>query len=207
MFKNIIFDWSGVIKNAVEDHGWVVNRMLKALGGQEMTLEGIKQNWEQPYMRFWNKYFPDMTLAEEQKIYYEAISSKDCPPAKLYPGIAELIEKVKGQGVFMAVLSSDPVATIFSEIKKFDLENVFVEVLANIHDKSEVIHDLVKRNNFKPKETVFIGDTNHEIEAGKQAGVKTIVVTWGFYPEDRLKALGPDYLAHNIEELENILLK
>jgi len=207
MFKNIIFDWSGVIKDAVEDHGWVVNRMFKILGGKGMTLEEMKQNWEQPYMKFWNRYYPDMTLAEEQKIYYEAISSKDCPPAKVYSGIAELIKKVKGQGVFMAVLSSDPVTTIFSEIKKFDLENIFVEVLANIHDKSEVIHDLVKRNNFKLKETVFIGDTNHEIESGKQAGVKTIAVTWGFYPEDRLKALSPDYLVHNIKELESILLK
>ena len=95
MIKNIIFDWSGVIKDAVEDHGWVVNKMFKNLGGKEMSLEEMQQNWEQPYMKFWNKYFPNMTLEEEQKVYYETISSKNCPSAKSYPGIVKLIKELK----------------------------------------------------------------------------------------------------------------
>jgi len=86
------------------------------------------------------------------------------------------------------------------------LENIFGEVAVNVHDKKEEITDLIKRNNFNPKETVFIGDTNLEIEAGKLAGTKTMAVTWGFYAENRLKLLNPDYLVHSVKELENILL-
>lgn len=207
MFKNIIFDWSGVIKDAVEDHVWVINKMFKNLGAKKMTLEEMQQNWEQPYMKFWNKYYPEMTLEEEQKIYYEAILSEDCPPAKPYPGVVELIKEIKGRGVFMAVLSSDAPETVLPEIKNFNLENIFNDLEIKVHDKSEVIEDLIKRNNFKKEETVFIGDTNHEIEVGKKAGIKTIAVTWGFYPENRLASLSPDYIVHNIEELEKILLK
>jgi phosphoglycolate phosphatase len=206
MFKNIIFDWSGVIKDAVEDHVWVINRMFKNLGAKEMTLEEMQQNWEQPYMKFWNKYYPEMTLEEEQKIYYQAILHEDCPPAKPYPGIVGLIKKLKKKNIFMAVLSSDAPETVLPEIKNFDLENIFDDLEIKVHDKSEVIESLISRNNFKKEETVFIGDTNHEIEVGKSAGIKTIAVTWGFYPENRLKALNPDYLVHNIKELEDILL-
>lgn len=205
-FKNIIFDWSGVIKDAVEDHVWVVNRMFKNLRGKEIDLEEMRQNWEQPYMKFWNKYYPEMTLEQEQKAYYEAILSKDCPPPKPYPGIVELIKKLKRKGFFMAILSSDAPETVFPEIKKFGLENIFDDLEVKVHDKSEMIEDLIKRNNFLKKETVFVGDTNHEIEVGKQAGIKTIAVTWGFYPENRLKVLNPDFLVHNIKELEEILL-
>jgi dTMP kinase len=206
IIKNVIFDWSGVIKDAVQDHVWVVNRMFKNLGDKEINLEEIRQNWEQPYMKFWNKYYPEMTLEEEQKIYYEAILSKDCPPAKIYPGIIELIKKLKTRGVAMAVLSSDPPETLLEEVKKFGLENIFCEVINKIHDKADGINGLMERNNFKKEETVFIGDTNHEIEVGKRADIKTIAVTWGLYPEDRLKALNPDFLVHNIKELEEILL-
>jgi phosphoglycolate phosphatase len=206
MFKNIIFDWSGVVKDAVEDHVWVVNKMFKNLGGKEISLEEMRQNWEQPYMKFWNKYYPDMNLEEEQKVYYEAILDKSCPPAKAYPGIVEFLKRLKSKGFVMVILSSDPPETIFNEIKKFDLENIFSESVVKAHDKSEEIEGLIKRNNFKKEETVFIGDTNHEIEVGKQAGTKTIAVTWGFYPENRLKALNPDFLVHNIKELEEILL-
>ena len=206
MIKNIIFDWSGVIKDALRSHIWVVNKMIKTMGGKEMSLKEIKENWEQPYMNFWNKYYPKLTLEEEQKLYYEVVLRKDCPESDAYPGIIELIKKLKQKGVLMVVLSSDSPKTLFPEMKRFGLENIFGEVMVNIHDKGEVIHELMERNSFKPEETVFIGDSNHEIEAGKQANVKTIAVTWGFCTEEKLKSMKPDFLAHNIKELEEILL-
>jgi len=206
-FKNIIFDWSGVIKDAVIDHGWVVNKMFEKLGGKGIDLDEMRQNWEQPYMKFWNKYYPKMTLEEEQKIYYEAILDKDCPSARAYPGIVELIKRLKNRGFAMVILSSDPQKTLFDEMDKFGLKDIFIDSVVNIHDKSREIEALIKRNNFKKEETVFVGDTNHEIEVGRLAGIKTVAVTWGLYPENRLEALNPDYLVHNIEELEKVLLK
>lgn len=206
MFKNIIFDWSGVIKDAVVAHVWVVNRMLEKLGGKEISLEELKKNWEQLYMNFWKKYYPKLTLEEEQKLYYKVILRKDCPESDAYPGIVELIRKLKDNGLSMAVLSSDPPETLFPDIKRFGLENIFGEVVAKIHDKAEVIHELIERNNFKKEETIFIGDSNHEVEAGKGAGIKTAAVIWGFCTEEKLKATSPDFLVHNIKELEEVLL-
>jgi len=206
MFRNIIFDWSGVIKDAVVHLDWVVNRMFQDFGGGQMTIREIRENWEQPYMKFWNKYFPELKLEEEQKIYYKAISDKDCPKAGAYPGIVDFIKRLKSKGVSMVILSSDPPETLFPEMEQFGLENIFDEAVVKIHDKSEEIEGLIMRNNFKKEETVFIGDSNHEIEVGKQAGIKTVAVTWGFGTEEKLKAKGPDYLVHNIKELEDALL-
>jgi HAD superfamily hydrolase (TIGR01509 family) len=206
MFKHIIFDWSGPIKDILDSHFWVVTKMFEKVGIKGVTLEEMRENWEQPYMLFYNKYVPEWTLKDEQRIFHEVISREDCPEPCSYKGIVELIKKLKKKGVSMVVLSSDPVNTIFPEIKKFGLENVFSEVIANVHDKGEEIDELIEKNGFDPKETVFIGDTNHEIEVGKQAGVKTIAVTWGFCTEKRLRATNPDYLVYNIKELEKILL-
>ena len=149
---------------------------------------------------------PEWTIEEEQKIYYEVINREDCPKSRSYEGIVELIKTLKEKKVSMVILSSDPSITLFSEIKEFGLEDIFSEVITNSHDKAEEIHGLIKRNNFNPEETVFIGDSNHEVEVGKQAGVKTIAVTWGFCTEEKLKSTGPDFLVHNIKELEEILL-
>jgi phosphoglycolate phosphatase len=106
----------------------------------------------------------------------------------------------------MVVLSSDPLKKILAEEKDYGLENIFDEIIADVYDKAEKIEELIKKNNFKKKETVFIGDSNHEVEVGKQAGIKTLAVTWGFCSENRLKSTNPDYLVHNIKELEEILL-
>lgn len=205
--KNIIFDWSGVIKDATENHVWIINKMIEKYGSdRQIDLLELREIWEQPYMKFWNKIFPEMTLEEEQKIYKEIILSDICPHCGSYEGIVELIKKLKEKGFLITVLSSDLKDTIFPEIKSYGLENIFDEVVTDIHDKKEEIGNLIKRNNFNPEETAFVGDTNLEIEAGKLVGVKTIAVTWGFYSEDRLKKLNPDYIVHNVKELENILL-
>ena len=207
MFKYVIFDWSGPIKEVVDSHYWVVSRMFEELGVKEISIQEMRENWEQPYMIFWQKYHPGMTLQEEQNLYYKIIARKDCPKPSVYGGIVELIKKLKKKNVSMVVLSSDPTGTLFSELKIFGLENVFDDIMSNIHDKAEEIHKLIERNNFKKEETVFIGDSNHEVEVGRDAGIKTIAVTWGFCTEEKLKATSPDYLVHNIKELEEVLLK
>jgi phosphoglycolate phosphatase len=206
MFKNIIFDWSGPIKEVVESHFWVVSRMFEKLGTKKISLQEARESWEQPYMRFWKKYYPELTLDDEQKLYYEIVSMKGYPKSRAYKGVIELIKKLKKKGVLLAVLSSDPTERLLSEIKQFGLENIFEKIITNVHDKAEKIHELVGKNKFDKKETVFIGDSNHEIEVGKGAGIKTIAVTWGFSTEEKLKSTNPDYLVHNIKELEKILL-
>lgn len=206
MIRNIIFDWSGVIKDAIASHIWVVNRMFKKFGIKEISLEELKQNWEQPYMLFFNKYLPNLTIQEEQAAYKEIIFHQDCPKSEAFPGIVTLIKQLKRKNIFLAVISSDLPDMVFPEIKKYDLENIFNDVITNVHDKVEAICDLIRKYNLNPEETFFVGDSNHEIKAGKQAEVKTIAVTWGFSTEQRLKLENPDFIVHNLKELEKIIL-
>ena len=97
-------------------------------------------------------------------------------------------------------------ASFFDEIEKFGLDNIFDYKIVDVHDKSEGLKEIIKKNNLNIEETVIIGDSNHEVEVGKEVGIKTIAVTWGFNTEEYLKSKNPDYLVHNIKELEEILL-
>lgn len=204
MIKNIIFDWSGVIKDAFKSCLYAVNKIFRVFGAKEMSSEELRENWEQPHMNFYNKYLPNLTPEGQTKIYKQAMS--EYGPGKEYPGIVKLIKKMREKGIRMAVLSADLSETLLEELKNFGLEGVFDEVITNIEDKETVIHGLIKRNNFNPKETIFIGDTNHEIEVGKKEGIITGAVTWGFCNEEKLKAMNPDFLIHNLEELEAVII-
>jgi len=203
-FKYIIFDWSGVINDSVENHLCVVNKMFKELGVEEITLEELKENWEQPYMRFYNKYLPNLTIEEQKIAYRKAVF--ECPKGKPYPGIVNILKEFKKAGIKMAILSSDLPETLQPEIKSFGLENIFIDVITDVHDKSEGMYELIARNDFKKEETIFIGDSNHEIEEGKSAGVKTGAVTWGFSTEKKLRDLNPDFLIRNLNDLKSVIL-
>jgi phosphoglycolate phosphatase-like HAD superfamily hydrolase len=204
MIKNIIFDWSGVINDSVENQLVVVNKIFKSHGGREISLSEMKENWVQPYMLFYNRYLPYLTIEEEQADYRKAM--QESPKSKPFSGIVEVLKNFKEEGVKMVILSSDFPETLLSEIDYFGLESIFSDIITNVHDKSESIHKLVEKNNFKREETIFIGDSNHEIEEGKKAGVKTGAVTWGYSPKEKLEALKPDFLINNLEELKLAIL-
>jgi len=202
--KNIIFDWSGVINDSVENHLCVANKMFEELGGPKISLEEMKENWVQPYMLFYNKFLPNLTLEQEEIAYKKAILQ--CPKGKVYLGIVDLLKDFKEKGIKMVILSSDLPETLFAEIKSFGLENIFIDIITHVYDKKEGLKELMKRNNFKKEETIFIGDSNHEVEEGKNAGVLTGAVTWGYATKAKLESLKPDFLINNLEELKTAIL-
>ncbi len=204
MINGIIFDWSGVVKDCVLDQFACVNKIFAHFGVQQITLKEFQENWRQPYMDFYHKYMPQVTREEEQEVYRRV--SAENPRAKEYPGISDFIKKLKQLSKKVCVLSSDAPNTILPEMEQFGLDGIFDDMVINAYHKEEGLYELIQRNNFNKTETVFIGDSNHEIELGKKAGIKTLAVTWGFSSESSLRDKNPDFIVHNIKELENILL-
>jgi phosphoglycolate phosphatase len=202
--KNIIFDWSGVVRDSVTIQLIVVNKIFKQFGAEEITLEELKKEWRQPHMLFYNKYLPNLTSEEETIAFKKAYL--ECKKAEQFPGIVDLIKKFKQAGKKMVILSADISGTLLPEIESFGLNNIFDDIITDVHDKTEGAIDLITRNHFKKEETIIIGDSNHEIEVGKKIGIKTIAVTWGFCLEEYLKNYNPDFIAHNLKELEQIIL-
>ncbi len=201
--KNIIFDWTGVIKDALDDHFKIINLMFKDFGIPPLTLEELKETWKQPYMDFYKTHLPNLTMQDQRKTYFKAFFK--VTDAKAYPGMVDLLKKLHSDGRKIILLSSDSPKTILNEIKDFGLEEIFEDMELEVHDKVEYIANLMKRNTAKVEDTIIVGDTNNEIEAGKKVGIKTIAVTWGLSSERNLKKYNPHYIVKSPEELEKIL--
>ena len=54
-------------------------------------------------------------------------------------------------------------------------------------------------------DSVMIGEPAHDIKLGKAAGVRTIAVTWGAAPLERLEAYKPDAIVRTMEALKTKL--
>ena len=76
-FKNIIFDWSGPIKDVSESQFWVIKKMFGFLGDKKTSIDKIKENYDEPYMKFWKKFFPELTIEEEWKLYKKFLMDPD----------------------------------------------------------------------------------------------------------------------------------
>jgi phosphoglycolate phosphatase len=70
----------------------------------------------------------------------------------------------------------------------------------------ETVFEVLREFNVSKEESIFIGDSNVDIRTAKNAGVKSVGVSWGFRGEEELKAEGADFIASTVDELEKILI-
>ncbi|HSH20010.1 MAG TPA: HAD hydrolase-like protein, partial [Draconibacterium sp.] len=72
--------------------------------------------------------------------------------------------------------------------------------------KPTIISNLMEIQQLSPsKEIVMIGDTVFDIEGGKENGLSTIAVGYGFGIKEELLNANPDYFAEDVDELFEIL--
>ena len=143
-------------------------------------------------------------MEQQGKIFKKAILKYN--QNKIFPGADATVKKLFDHQINLFIVSSD-IGIILDMLKFFKIENLFTEVIYNVHDKTKSVRNLVQKYNLNPDQTIFIGDTNHEIETSKTVGIKSGAVTWGYCLEEKLKALNPDFLIHNFSQLEEIVLK
>jgi HAD superfamily hydrolase (TIGR01509 family) len=205
MFQNIIFDWSGVINDNAYSIYQTHMDIFRSFNAKEISFEEFKKEWMAPYMKFYNKFLPEVTREQQEEGYKKAIVKFD--QNKPYEGIPELLKKLSDKKIKMFIVSSDYPETLFGQIKDFGLNDFFTEVFHSLHEKKEASKTIIDKYNLNPENTIIIGDTNHEIEVGKEVGIKTCAVTWGTAIEENLKKFNPDFIAHDLAELEGILLK
>jgi phosphoglycolate phosphatase-like HAD superfamily hydrolase len=92
--KNIIFDWSGVVKDCVQSQLWIVNRIFEKYGVAPISLEEFRANWEQPPALFYQKYLPKGYIEEERlKMYQEEFFDKNGPNTSAFLMVVKLIHK------------------------------------------------------------------------------------------------------------------
>lgn len=207
MIKNIIFDWTGVINNNLQASLAAMNFIFNNFGVTAISLNEMKKEWVHPYPLFYEKFVPGISLEKEQELYKIGYSeAKKIMPTSCFVGMKEVLKKIKEAGVQMIIISSDHPEHLFTEMENYGLNGLFVEVYTNVVDKSKGLKDVLAKHGFNHNNSVFIGDTCHEIEAGKSVNMLTGAVTWGVQNEKELKEAKPDFIWHNPEELEKSIL-
>ena len=205
MNKAFIFDWSGTLNDNFHCFCLVCNLMFQELEKQPISEKEIRLNFTLPYMKFWNKYFPDLSKEKQCLLYEKYIHQVDEP--KLYKNVDGIINFLHNSGWKIFILSSDPISKLIPETKKSGLSQFFQKVVGNVHEKDEIITSIIDEFDLNRNLTYYVGDTSGDVEAGKNANVNTIGISWGFQDKSVLSKSNPDFLIDNIIEIKNIIKK
>lgn len=133
---------------------------------------------------------------------------------RAYEGVKEMLVEIKALGLKTGIVSNKGRNGI-----NHGLELLGMKTLIDISiSKDDVTHSKPDPEGLfmameglggKPSDAVqaiFVGDSGHDIEAGKNAGCKTILVGWTLLNIEKLvKTQKPDYVAMTPEDLLNFI--
>ena len=205
MNKAFIFDWSGTLSDNFHCFRKACDGIFRELGRAPIPETEIKLNFTLPYMKFWNKYLPNLSKEKQCELYEKYIHlTGEAKPYKNVKGIIKYLDK---NGFKIFILSSDPYSKLLPEIKKSGFSHLISKTVGEIHDKKDTIISLIEEFDLDRKLTFYVGDTSGDIEAGQSAGIKTIGISWGFQHKNILAKSNPDFLIDDIVEIKKIIKK
>jgi phosphoglycolate phosphatase len=70
-----------------------------------------------------------------------------------------------------------------------------------------IIEKILLDQHWIRNETLMVGDTDKDIETGRNAGVFTCGVTYGSLTQEQLEQLNPNWIIHEMPEIIPIILE
>ena len=141
-------------------------------------------------------------LLKDYKADYDANCVVKTAP---YPGIEDLLRSLRARGVKTGIISNKPDSAVQPLYETFfsDTMDIAVGERAGIRRKPapDTVLDAMERLGAKPEQTLYVGDTEVDLETARRAGVDCAAVTWGFRDPDQLIAAGAARLFDSADAL------
>jgi len=201
--KLFLFDFDGVLVDSLDVHVQAAKGSLEKIG------QPIIQN-KADYLDLFDDNFYEAMLEKgvDLKKFFKAFSSSwrsavdhygDIKPFSFMLPVLEDLSRIHNLGI----ISSSSVETINKALAQKQYGSFFQVILGSqsAFSKKIKIANAIDQFHVQSGNTYYIGDTVGDIKEGKQAGVITVAVTWGWHPRERLLAANPDFLIDTPEEL------
>lgn len=217
MTKLAIFDLDGTLLNTAEDLGDATNHALRQCGFPTHPIAAYYQMVGRGIYNLFRAALPSEHATEDnvQKMvsyflpYYDA---HKCDFTRPYAGVPEMLKSITEAGVRLAVASNKYQEGAEKLVRHFFGEYDFVKILGQRDgqpikpDPAIVDQVLAEVPMITKSETVYIGDSNVDMQTGANACVRTIGVTWGFRSREELEAYHPSAIVDSPEILSREIL-
>ncbi len=215
-YKAAIFDLDGTLLDTLDDLWDAVNYTMDTYHFPRRTRTDVRAFVGNGVDRLIELCSPDGranprfadAVATYREHYAKISENKTCA----YPGVMDLIRRLREDGIAVAVVSNKMHAATVTLCAKYFPEIPLVcgeREADGIRRKPypDTVLWVVGKLGLKTDECVYIGDSEVDIATAKNAGMDCISVLWGFRDEDMLRETGGTVFAATAEELYEAIVR
>jgi len=178
-----------------------------------LTLEDVISKFGPPahtIIRDMTRALPEGVQGRAVSDYYECYRTHVSIRGIVFPGIIELLRRIRGSGRRLALFTGVEKVMMEYTLNPFKLSEFFevcitADDVQNSKPDPEGINLALSRIKASTKESMYVGDSPADIVAGKRAGVLTGAALWS--PENRGDPTTehPDYEFRSVQQLSDFL--
>ena len=221
MLTAALFDFDGTLVDTTELIYQSLCHASREVLGHEPPRETLMANVGQPLPQQMAALIEKETdHAETDGLADELLESYRTQNEKLhedlieeFPGVEEALARLREAGVKIAVVTSKRRKSVEMAVETFpglgNVANHFVTMEDTEEHKPKpapLLKGLELLGNVPVEEAAYVGDSPHDVEAAHAAGVTSVAVSWGAFPEKFLREKEPDYLVPDIDSVVDALL-
>jgi HAD superfamily hydrolase (TIGR01509 family) len=215
--RAIIFDMDGTLIDSIDTYHAILKDIMERLGMQltsskEVLFECLSQGNKLSDIIF----PPDMEnrgmIVQRFRVLAMNALKETFSRGKveLIDGVIHLFNELQGRGFSLAIVTSSMTEVVIPFLKARNLTSYLNCVLGRtevpqLKPAPDPLLKCIEILNVEPRETIYVGDSAVDIQAGKAAGVWTVGVLTGTSDLNRLQAEAPDAILHSVGDLLTIL--
>ena len=214
-YDTAIFDLDGTLLNTLDDLAASTNHALALHKLPPRSTGEVRQFVGNGIMNLIRRAVPGGSSVElVEQVYasfnehYAAHSLERTAP---YPGILEVVDKIRGRGMRCCVVSNKGDYAVRPLVEHFfpGRFEVAVGERADIRRKPapDTVLACMRELETPAERCVYVGDSEVDVACAANAGIDCVVVTWGFRDEEYVRSQGGTTFARTMDELGRLLTR
>jgi phosphoglycolate phosphatase len=204
MIRNILFDWSGTLVDDLPAVWEATNHVFRQAGLEPLTLAQFRAEFCLPFKKFYDRYTPHLSMSQLEEWFHSAFQQAQHSVLEV-PHAREFLKVCRGRGLRLFVLSTMHPVHFSAQSAALSFTDFFEKTYLGVPDKEAKIVQVLEETQLDPKETLFIGDMQHDVDAARHGGVFSCAVLTGYTGLEQLRASQPDLIVEHLGELQLIL--
>lgn len=216
--KAVLFDLDGTLIDTAADFIRIIQAMCQQQQRPIVDAELIRSQVSEGARAMVHLVFPELALDSAELLQYrqqflDEYAKQICVDTTLFAGMDDFLKTLEQKHIAWGIVTNKPRALTEALLDALDLTQrcsvvVCPDDVKHTKPDPEPMFLACQQLGIDANQCIYVGDHPRDIDAGRAAGMPTVLASYGYLPLDRrddLASWQADYIVQNVSELQDLV--